>query len=169
MLDFPKSRGWGVVAGTQWRDETHLPLSDCPNFPPRGHLGRVCWLAWTAEIKALSAPGWACRGAGGQQPMGFAVSKQSATCIHGTHYPPLRGGPRAGGSEFHGLSYGPRRVGRWGWGRASGPPGWLPGITTTHMRGCGGGGARLPSRRALKDGQSCLYSKPPPAQAPSEG
>lgn len=121
------------------------PSPTVPISHPRGHLGRVCWLAWTAEIKALSAPGWACRGAGGQQPMGFAVSKQSATCIHGTHYPPLRGGPRAGGSEFHGLSYGPRRVGRWGWGRASGPPGWLPGITTTHMRGCGGGGARLPS------------------------
>lgn len=73
------------------------------------------------------------------------LSKQSATCIHGTYYSPLRGGPRAGGSEFHGLSYGPRHVGRWGWGRASGPPGWLPGTTTTRTRGCGGGGARLPS------------------------
>lgn len=44
------------------------------------------------------------------------------------------------------------------WWRGSKTAFWAPGARP----GAGGW-------RALKDGQSCLYSKPPPAQAPSEG
>lgn len=72
--------------GGRGRDKDPSPC--LPALPRVAVEGTVGWGvgvgsagSWTAEIKALSAPGRAGRWAGGQQPTGLPVSKQLATCV----------------------------------------------------------------------------------------
>lgn len=53
--------GGGGEDGTGRERKTHLPLSSWSQFPAEGTAGESWWLSWTAEIKALSAPGQALR------------------------------------------------------------------------------------------------------------